>query len=180
MYVQLIPNTEIFATQLQMELTVTSRRLATQCTCIQFSVIIIIIITDTAKFEVSVALQYCTKLDFPVRSTFIIVVRERRRNIQSVDGEEGGTQKHILVISRFCGEVDEIYPLLGYCAAYSDNFLPTFRDNLSAPSSGVLDLLTLNMGPIGCPETSARNFRHTLRNISEERRLRPRNSLARS
>jgi hypothetical protein len=54
--VQLIPNTEIFATQLQMELRVTTRRLylATQCTCIQFSVIIIIIITDTVKFEVSI------------------------------------------------------------------------------------------------------------------------------
>jgi len=27
--------------------------------------------------------------------------------------------------------------LLGYYAASSDNFLPTFRDNLSVPSSGV-------------------------------------------
>jgi hypothetical protein len=40
------------------------------------------------------------------------------------------------VISGFRREVAECRPLLGYCAASSDNFLPTFRDNLSAPSYG--------------------------------------------
>ena len=60
-----------------------------------------------------------------------------------VDGEEEEAQKHIGVISCFCREVDEINALLGYCAAYSDNFLPTFRDNLSNPSASVLDFLTI-------------------------------------
>jgi hypothetical protein len=32
-------------------------------------------------------------------------------------------------------EVDEICAVLGYCTAFSDNSLHTFRDNLSVPSS---------------------------------------------
>jgi hypothetical protein len=37
-------------------------------------------------------------------------------------------------------EVDENCTLLGYYAASSDNCLPTFRDNLSVPSSKVKNL----------------------------------------
>jgi hypothetical protein len=33
----------------------------------------------------------------------------------------------------------------------------------------LLDSCPLKMGPIGCPETSLRNYHHTLRNSSEER-----------
>jgi hypothetical protein len=73
----------------------------------------------------------------------------------------------------------EICPLLGYYAALSGSYVPTFRDNLSVPSSRVkkfkkeaffLNLLTLNMGPIVCPETSVHNYHSTLRNIPEEGR----------
>ena len=56
------------------------------------------------------------------------------------------------------------YALLGYYAASSGNFLPTFRDNLSAPFLG-----GLKMGLIGCPETSVRNYHYSLRNNPEER-----------
>ena len=42
---------------------------------------------------------------------------------------------------------DENWALMGYYATNSGNFEPTFRDNLSIPSSGV-------MGPVCCPETS--------------------------
>jgi hypothetical protein len=45
------------------------------------------------------------------------------------------------VNSGFRRDVDEICALLGYCAAYSSNFLPTFRHNLSAPSSRVKKLI---------------------------------------
>jgi len=41
------------------------------------------------------------------------------------------------VISGFRLEVDENCALLGNYAASSGNFLPTFRDKLSIPSSGV-------------------------------------------
>ena len=41
------------------------------------------------------------------------------------------------VISGFRREVDENCALLGYYSAGSGNFLPTFRDNLWVPSSGV-------------------------------------------
>jgi len=41
------------------------------------------------------------------------------------------------VISGFRRDIDEICALLGHYAAYSGNFLPKFRDNLSAPSSRV-------------------------------------------
>jgi hypothetical protein len=44
------------------------------------------------------------------------------------------------MISSFLREVDEIGPLLGYYAAYSDNSVPTFRDNISVP------LMTLQDG----------------------------------
>jgi len=69
------------------------------------------------------------------------------------------------------------------------NFLPTFRKNLSVPSSRdledgtdmlsadigkklpllFLDSWPLNMGPIGCPETSVRNCHYSPRNSQEER-----------
>jgi hypothetical protein len=51
------------------------------------------------------------------------------------------------VISGFRREGDENCALMGYYAAISGNSLQTFRDNLSS---------SLNLGPIGCPETSAR------------------------
>ena len=70
------------------------------------------------------------------------------------------------VISIFHREVDEICAILGYHAESSGNFLPTFRANLSAPSSWV----KLKMRPIVCPETSIRIYLYTLRNIPEERR----------
>jgi len=56
--------------------------------------------------------------------------------------------------------------LLGYFAASSGNFLPTFRDKLLVPSS---DFSSPRMGPIGCPETSVRDYHYSLRNDPEER-----------
>jgi hypothetical protein len=43
----------------------------------------------------------------------------------------------LILISVFRRDVDEIYALLGYYAASCDNCLPTFRDNVSVPSSRV-------------------------------------------
>jgi hypothetical protein len=43
------------------------------------------------------------------------------------------------VISDFRREVGETCYLLGHYAASSGNFLPTFRFNLSVPSSGVIN-----------------------------------------
>ena len=45
---------------------------------------------------------------------------------------------------------------LGCYAAIGGNSLPTFRDNVSVPSSRV------KMGPIGCPETSVRIYHNLL------------------
>jgi hypothetical protein len=47
--------------------------------------------------------------------------------------------------------MDQNRALLGYYAASSGNFLPTFRDNISVPSSGDGND-PLNMGLIGYPE----------------------------
>jgi hypothetical protein len=55
------------------------------------------------------------------------------------------------VISSFCREVVENGVLLGYYAASSGSYLPTFRDIISVRFS------RLKMGQIGCSETSARN-----------------------
>jgi hypothetical protein len=43
----------------------------------------------------------------------------------------------LCVISGFRRKIDENCALLDYCAAISGNFLPTIRDKLSGPSSGV-------------------------------------------
>jgi hypothetical protein len=65
-------------------------------------------------------------------------------------------EKQVLfVILGFGRHVDYICALLGYYAGYSDYSVPTFRDNLSVPSSRVL-AGPLKMGSIGCPETSVR------------------------
>ena len=79
------------------------------------------------------------------------------------------------VKSGFRREVDENCAILGYCAAGSGNSLPTFQDNLSAPSSNAKnprrpqDSWPLKMGPINCPETSLRNCHYSLRNSPEQR-----------
>ena len=61
---------------------------------------------------------------------------------------------------------------VGYYAASSGNFVPTFREKLQVPFSGVksLDFAPLKMGPIGCLETSVRNDHHPLCNNSKEGR----------
>ena len=68
---------------------------------------------------------------------------------------------------------NENYPLLGYYAASSDNFLPTFRDNLSALSSGVKDAAGNNFLPTfrdnlsalssGVKDADGNNFLQTFR-----------------
>jgi len=68
------------------------------------------------------------------------------------------------VISDFRREAEENCAVLSYYTAGSGNFLPTFRGNLSIPSSGLI----LKMGPVGCPETSVRNYHYCLRNSAEE------------
>jgi hypothetical protein len=100
------------------------------------------------------------------------------------------------VISGFHRDADEICALLGYYATSSGNPLPTFRDYISVPSSGVKKsksgnplptfrdnvpvttsrvkkskkklLGPLKVGPIRCPETSVKDYHSTLRNIPED------------
>ena len=50
------------------------------------------------------------------------------------------------------------------CEVRSGNYLPTFRYNLSAPTSRVI-----KVGPIGCPETSVSSYHFALYNSPEER-----------
>jgi hypothetical protein len=76
------------------------------------------------------------------------------------------------VIRSFRRKVDEICVLLGCYAASSGNSLPTFRDNLSLPSSNIKNprnSSSLKMGLIICPETSARIYHYPLHNRREER-----------
>ena len=54
-----------------------------------------------------------------------------------------GNNCYLYVISGFCREVEENCALLGYYAARSGNFLQTFRDILSVPSSEFKKLLPL-------------------------------------
>jgi len=72
------------------------------------------------------------------------------------------------MISGFRRETDESCALLGNYAASSGNSLPTFRDNLSVPSSRVKNKKK-KIWPICCPETSVRNCHYSLRNNPEKR-----------
>jgi hypothetical protein len=74
------------------------------------------------------------------------------------------------VISGCRREVDENCAVLGDYAASSDDFLPTFRNKLSVPSSGSrTKQRPVKMGAMGCHETSVRNYHYSLRNDPEER-----------
>jgi len=78
--------------------------------------------------------------------------------------------------SKFAKCYVAISALLQQHAAYSRNSLPTFRDNLSVPSSKdkqsnySWSSWTLNIAPIGCLETSKQNKDSTLHYNPEERR----------
>jgi hypothetical protein len=70
-------------------------------------------------------------------------------------------------------EVDYNWALRSYDAT-SSNSLPTFRDNLSVPSSRVRNeknFLALKDETIGCLATSVRNCQYSLPNNPEERSL---------
>jgi hypothetical protein len=71
-----------------------------------------------------------------------------------------------IVLEEFCA-------LLGYYAKSSCNPLPTFRDNVSIPSSRIKKSKKksgpFKMGQIRCPETSVKCYHSTLRNTPEER-----------
>jgi hypothetical protein len=68
--------------------------------------------------------------------------------------------------------VDENCALLGYHAPCIGNSLPTFRDNLSVPSSWLKNPKDiLKMGPTRCPKTSVRNYDYLLRNNTERTEL---------
>jgi len=80
-------------------------------------------------------------------------------------------------MSGFRDDVNEVCALPGLYAAYSGNFVPTFRDNLLVSSSGVKKSnfpswfpSHLKMGPTSCPKMSVRDYRSTLRKIPEEHR----------
>jgi hypothetical protein len=81
----------------------------------------------------------------------------------------GTIKETVVLVSGFRREAPEICALLGYYAASSGKFLPTFRNNLSVPSSGLKNWILLRMGPICCPETSERTYHYSLRNNPEER-----------
>jgi hypothetical protein len=77
------------------------------------------------------------------------------------------------VISGFRCYVDEIRSLLGHYAASNGNPLPTFRDNVSVPSSKgqeVKEKKEKNLGPMHCLVTSVKSYHSRLRNTPEERR----------
>jgi hypothetical protein len=66
--------------------------------------------------------------------------------------------------SGFRRDADEICALLRYNAASNGNPLPTFRDNVSVPSSKGQEVpWPLKMGPIRCPKTSVKDYHSTLR-----------------
>ena len=60
------------------------------------------------------------------------------------------------VNSGFSLEVDDICAILDYYALHALHVLPKFRDNLSVRYS-----VLKKMGPIGCPETSVKNYHYT-------------------
>jgi hypothetical protein len=53
---------------------------------------------------------------------------------------------------------------------YTGNFVPTFRGNLSVPFQEINNAKRKKMEPIGCPETSVRNYPSMLRKVPHEGR----------
>ena len=76
----------------------------------------------------------------------------------------------LCMISGFHRKLDVNCALLGCYTASSGDSFSTFRDGLSVPPSGIVFLYSwpLKMGPLGCPETSARNYHYSLYNNAEE------------
>ena len=72
----------------------------------------------------------------------------------------------LCTISGFCRTVDEICTLSGWCAASSDVLGTTCRSHLQ--ESRIMVSWPLKMGPIGCTETSLRNYHYSLRNNPED------------
>jgi len=77
----------------------------------------------------------------------------------------------------------DIFALVACYAAYICSYLPTFRYNLSVPSSRVKQSKRYSctawpkIGPIVYPETSTNNYESTPINIPEERRSHIRRSI---
>jgi hypothetical protein len=69
----------------------------------------------------------------------------------------------------------DIFPFVACDPAYIYSYLPTFRDNLSVPTSRVKQYKNTSwtvlpkIGPIVYPETSVNNYESTPINIPEER-----------
>jgi len=85
---------------------------------------------------------------------FLVIVR--RQNINRL----------VLVI-----DTDVMYTLLAFYAGSRVNSLPTFRDNLLVPlSSTKKSKISWNYSPLGCSETSVRNYHYTLPTFPEQGR----------
>jgi hypothetical protein len=82
---------------------------------------------------------------------------------------------HRCVVSGFRRGVNEIFALLEFYAAYIASLSPTFRDNLSVPSSRVKQSKTLEESwrwkrQVVPNLWQKKKYQHTLRKIPEERR----------
>jgi hypothetical protein len=89
------------------------------------------------------------------------------------DGVERGPRANIYTEDRHWA-LRSAGALVWHYAAWNGNPIPTFRNNLSVPSTKVkifkkIDCLTLVDGLTGCPKTSVRNY-SALRNIPKQRR----------
>jgi hypothetical protein len=99
-------------------------------------------------------------------STLCKITKERRSHLHG----SGILKSHKVINRTFL----ENWALLGHYAASSGNFLPTFRDNLSVPSSSsknpwiIEDFGTLKNGTTGSPEISVINYHYSLRSDPEE------------
>jgi hypothetical protein len=77
------------------------------------------------------------------------------------------------LIPGFQCDVDKICALPRYFTTSSGNSLSTFRDNLSVPTSKVKQPQSwiywpFKTEPMGCPETSVKDYHSTMRNNPEE------------
>ena len=95
----------------------------------------------------------------------------RKTNVWNLPNVIYSTRNITSTLTIIC-YIDQNSALLGYYAVSSGNYLQTFWDNLSVPSSGVGND-PLNMVPIGCSETSTRNYHYSLRSNPEERSSHP-------
>jgi hypothetical protein len=101
--------------------------------------------TLTTTFTLSATIRFLTLHFLKKKVPYYKEGNHPQHQFSRTQTQGTGNHQRSHVISGFRREVDANCDLLGYCTASSGYFLPTFRDILSVPPSGVKNSWPLNV-----------------------------------